>query len=499
MDYRRFFRQITMLSIATGLLASCSKDNAEEPEPGFISEAVEIAPILSLESESNNSIIYYPGPQDGLDEDLTLFFARADEISAGTYGAYTNMDGTTEITGVRSKGPNKQALTFTPTQYYQVNGLKTKMVGWYPQATVNIGMNILTWNVDGSQDIMIATKVEGNNKTETINFDFKHALAQIQFKAYAESAVAQSQWGYIQSISVKNQYNTYMSQIMSSTPSMDENTMLMPNIMVPPIAQPTTTFNISNINQTTPLPTEKAEAINIGNPMMILPSPYSITLQLEITTDKYSEPVSVTVPNPDKPYTAGEATTIYLLFKQGKITVTLEPTDWRTLEDDTQDDIEVGENRSYVVKEMNYIINRNMFGDAEFDNEEWTVRPKDGESTWTAWDDSQRDPAKVSVPAILEIRESDASDATYENAITACDALGDGWRLPTSTELELIYLYNNQLATPLQGIYWSATATSAGGSKISKAYTINMENGEIDEAADATQPHHVRCVRDIEM
>lgn len=489
MDYRRFFRQITMLSIATGLLASCSKDNAEEPEPGFISEAVEIAPILSLESESNNSIIYYPGPQDGLDEDLTLFFARADEISAGTYGAYTNMDGTTEITGVRSKGPNKQALTFTPTQYYQVNGLKTKMVGWYPQATVNTAMmNILTWDVDGSQDIMLATKVEGNNKTKTINFDFQHALAQIQFKAYAESVVAQSQWGYIQSISLKNQYNSYMSYILTN----DQAIMLMPSMTAQMVA-----FNVQNIKQTTLLPIDKIEAINIGNPMMI--STMNTQLQLEITTDKYSDPVSVTVPNPDKPYTAGEATTIYLLFKQGKITVTLEPTDWRTLEDDTQDDIEVGENRSYVVKEMNYIINRNMFGDAEFDNEEWTVRPKDGESTWTAWDDSQRDPAKVSVPAILEIRESDASDATYENAITACDALGDGWRLPTSTELELIYLYNNQLATPLQGIYWSATATSAGGSKISKAYTINMENGEIDEAADATQPHHVRCVRDIEM
>lgn len=478
-----------MLSIATGLLASCSKDNAEEPEPGFISEAVEIAPILSLESESNNSIIYYPGPQDGLDEDLTLFFARADEISAGTYGAYTNMDGTTEITGVRSKGPNKQALTFTPTQYYQVNGLKTKMVGWYPQATVNTAMmNILTWDVDGSQDIMLATKVEGNNKTKTINFDFQHALAQIQFKAYAESVVAQSQWGYIQSISLKNQYNSYMSYILTN----DQAIMLMPSMTAQMVA-----FNVQNIKQTTLLPIDKIEAINIGNPMMI--STMNTQLQLEITTDKYSDPVSVTVPNPDKPYTAGEATTIYLLFKQGKITVTLEPTDWRTLEDDTQDDIEVGENRSYVVKEMNYIINRNMFGDAEFDNEEWTVRPKDGESTWTAWDDSQRDPAKVSVPAILEIRESDASDATYENAITACDALGDGWRLPTSTELELIYLYNNQLATPLQGIYWSATATSAGGSKISKAYTINMENGEIDEAADATQPHHVRCVRDIEM
>lgn len=489
MDYRRFFRQITMLSIATGLLASCSKDNAEEPEPGFISEAVEIAPILSLESESNNSIIYYPGPQDGLDEDLTLFFARADETSPGTYGTYTHMDGTTEITGVRSKGPDKQALTFTPTQYYQINGLKTKMVGWYPQATVNPQMmNILTWDVDGSQDIMLATKVEGNNKTETINFDFKHALAQIQFKAYTESSIAQSQWGYIQSISLKNQYNSYMSYILTN----DQNISLMPSMT----AQ-ITAFNVQNIKQPTLLPIDKIEAINIGNPMMI--STMNSQLQLEITTDRYPDPVSVTVPVPDKPYTAGEATTIYLLFKQGKITVTLEPTDWRVLEDDTQDDVEVGENRSYVVKEMNYIINRNMFGDAEFDKEAWTVRPNDKESTWTAWNDSQRYPAKVSVPAILEIQESDASDATYENAITACDALGDGWRLPTSTELELIYLYNNQLATPLQGIYWSATATSAGGSEISKAYTINMENGEIDEAADATQPHHVRCVRDIEM
>lgn len=494
MDYRRFFRQITMLSIATGLLASCSKDNAEEPEPGFISEAVEIAPILSLESESNNSIIYYPGPQDGLDEDLTLFFARADEISAGTYGAYTHMDGTSEITGVRSKGPDKQALTFTPTQYYQVNGLKTKMVGWYPQATTQsvFGQTALIWNTDGSQDIMIATKVEGNNKTETINFDFKHALAQIQFKAYAESAVAQSQWGEITSIKILNQYNSYMSQLLVE--NQDNNIALMPNTM---FGGTTTAFDLKNINQQGFLPTEKTNAIRIGDPMMILTT--NIQLQLEITTNRYPDPVSVTVPVPDKPYTAGEATTIYLLFKQGKITVTLEPTDWRVLEDDTQDDVEVGENRSYVVKEMNYIINRNMFGDAEFDNEEWTVRPNDLESTWTAWDDSQRDPKKVSVPAILEIQESDASDATYENAITACNALGNGWRLPTSTELELIYLYNNQLATPLQGIYWSATATSAGGSKISKAYTINMENGEIDEAADATQPHHVRCVRDIEM
>ena len=252
-----------------------------------------------------------------------------------------------------------------------------------------------------------------------------------------------------------------------------------------------------NINQQGLLPTEKTNAIRIGDPMMILTT--NTQLQLEITTNKYTNPVTVTVPAPTKAYTAGEATTIYLLFKQGEITVTLEPTDWRVLEDDTQDDIEVGENRSYVVKEMNYIINRNMFGDAEFDKEEWSVRPNDSESTWSEWNDSQRNPNKLSVPAILEIQASNSEDATYENAVTTCNNLGNGWRLPTATELELIYLYNQQLNTPLSGTYWSATAASAGGSAISKAYTINMETGEIDPAADATQTHSVRCVRDIEM
>ena len=495
MDYRRFFRQITMLSIVTGLLASsCSKDNAEEPEPGFISEAVEIAPTLALNSENNNSILYYPGPQDGVDEELTLFFARADETTAGVYGAYTNMDGNDEITAVRAKGHDKQALTFTPKQYYQNNGLKTKMVGWYPKATTQsvFGQTALIWNTDGSQDIMIATKVEGNNKTESINFDFKHTLAQIQFKAYAESAVAQSQWGKITSIKILNQYNSYMSQLLVE--NQDNNIALMPNTM---FGGTTTAFDLKNINQQGLLPTEKTNAIRIGDPMMILTT--NTQLQLEITTNKYTNPVTVTVPAPTKAYTAGEATTIYLLFKQGEITVTLEPTDWRVLEDDTQDDIEVGENRSYVVKEMNYIINRNMFGDAEFDKEEWSVRPNDSESTWSEWNDSQRNPNKLSVPAILEIQASNSEDATYENAVTTCNNLGNGWRLPTATELELIYLYNQQLNTPLSGTYWSATAASAGGSAISKAYTINMETGEIDPAADATQTHSVRCVRDIEM
>ena len=498
MDNRRYFRQAMMLTLAVGLLASCSKDNVGEPDPDIAPGPVEIVPVVSLTGgDENDVIIYYPGPQDGLDEELTFFFARADETASGVYGTYTNMDGDAEITAVRAKGDGKRALTFSPTQYYQNNGLKTKLVGWYPQATVNAQMtNILTWEVDGSQDIMVATMVEGNNKAETINFDFKHVLAQLQFKAYAESAVAQSKWGYITSIKVLNQYSSYMSQLLT----FDTQLLLMPNMMVPPVAQNNTKFEVSNINQTALLPTEKTNAVTVGNPVMILPSTNTGELKLEITTSTYPDPIEVAVPQPSKPYTAGEATTIYLLFKQGEVTVTLVPTDWRFLEDDAQDDVEVGENRSYVVKEMNYIVNRNMFGDAVFDDASWSVRPNEEEGTWTGWNDAQRDENEHSVPAILEVQAADQNGSSaYEDAVNACRGLGGGWRLPTITELELIYLYNEQLATPMEGVYWSATAVSAGEEAISKAYTIDVGTGESTSPADATVAHIVRCVRDVEM
>lgn len=486
MDYRRFFRQAMMLTITTGLLASCSKDNnVGEPEADELIEIIPGAAYTRVDNSSTSPNGTITGPVDNsMLKDLTFYFTRADRVGRTSWNySEQAISGTCyEITESQAK------VDLTPTQYYLIDGTETRMQGWYPEGTYSIDSEFDIPKVDfsftGKEDIIVSQYLDGTIENLAINgpdiFTFDHILTQLQFEATAESAIAAEQWGAIESITLKDEINNCAYYFIEE-PGVEWGDL-------------TADFDV-------PMTSNITIEDEINTPVgIIMIRPRSIRrsniITLSIKTTLKEDETEVIIDNElygDVEFLAGHAYKVTLNFLQGEITIKLTPADWEAAEG--PENVDLAENQSYVISDMNYIVSRNMFGDAAT----WTVRPNDTESTWTAWDDSQRDPEEVSVPAILEIQESDASDATYENAITACNALGNGWRLPTSTELELIYLYNNQLATPLQGIYWSATAIGAGETEISKAYTVNMENGEIDTAADATQPHHVRCVRDVEM
>jgi hypothetical protein len=47
----------------------------------------------------------------------------------------------------------------------------------------------------------------------------------------------------------------------------------------------------------------------------------------------------------------------------------------------------------------------------------------------------------------------------WDDAISVCNKLGDGWKLPTITELEIIYkqFYENGEHDLKEGTYWSST------------------------------------------
>lgn len=492
MDYRRFFRQAMMLTITTGLLASCSKDN-NVGEPEADEQLVSISPGIALSAKANGDTDGSSSPaMDQVVEGLTFSFLRADDNVFGV-GIFEFADNPEKISGTCAAPYMDEELQtlvapidFNPTQYYLVNGYKTRLWGWYPKtdySAINRGQVLVTIPFDGKIDVLLAN-AESGSKTEPIkNFQFEHVLCQLQFQITAESEIAAQQWGSVTEIALENEYSQYM-MIFSATET-----------------NPTTNFmNRTSLTAYLPetgIPIEYGESVEAG---LIMVQPRTIstsnTINLKITTTGKGEMTEAIDLNDfinGHEFKAGYAYKLTLNFLQGEITIKLTPADWEAAEG--PENVDLAENQPYVISDMNYIVSRNMFGDAEG----WTVRPNDKESTWTAWDDSQRNPEKLSVPAILEIQEVNISDNTYENAITACNALGDGWRLPTITELELIHLYNNQLVTPLQGIYWSATAASAGESEISKAYTLDMESGVTDTAADATQPHHVRCVRDVEM
>jgi hypothetical protein len=68
---------------------------------------------------------------------------------------------------------------------------------------------------------------------------------------------------------------------------------------------------------------------------------------------------------------------------------------------------------------------------------------------------------------------------TFEEAKKACQDLGDGWRLPTRKELELIYKNREKISELEIGEYWSSSEYDGKNSKTwSKGYwVINFNDG----------------------
>lgn len=61
----------------------------------------------------------------------------------------------------------------------------------------------------------------------------------------------------------------------------------------------------------------------------------------------------------------------------------------------------------------------------------------------------------------LEVMKKDLGEMTWKESKEVCAALGDGWRLPTIKELEVIYQFRNKIGLNHYQ-YWSSTESSNG-------------------------------------
>ena len=73
---------------------------------------------------------------------------------------------------------------------------------------------------------------------------------------------------------------------------------------------------------------------------------------------------------------------------------------------------------------------------------------------------------KINICYNLEVMETDLGELNWYAATEACEKLGDGWRLPTSEELQYIYANRDVIGGFLKGIYWSSSSGENGGSGI---------------------------------
>ena len=265
----------TWLLSAALLLGGCSKESADEGTDGC---RVEITPRSGLPVSVSAQGTLTRSTADPLQE-MDMWFARSDERSAGVWGAY----GTAALKAVRTGGSGEQPLTFDPSQYYQTNGLKTRMAGWYPGGATAVGdasgkgyydaaAGTVSWSIDGSRDILTAPLGTGS-KTEAMPvIEFGHALAQVQVYVYADPGVS-AQWGQLRSVQLLDQNAVCTLKLSGVTEA---------SAPVGGTDGGKTPFALANA---TPLeiPEGKDNAVAFGDPVMIVPQDsknYQLKLQL---------------------------------------------------------------------------------------------------------------------------------------------------------------------------------------------------------------------------
>lgn len=466
-----------LLAAAMLLPAACSKDQAAEPAPGERIEivlAVRVAPDVEAGTKS---------PEDG-STSLTLQFLRADETASGTYGAYA----ATVLPATRAAGSGAQSLGFATPQYYTTNGLKSKLVGWYPAGTFSGGA--VTWSFNGTQDIMTAPKQEGSASSAMPAFTFSHRLSQLQFFPYYDKADAASVWGKVTAVKVTGQ-----RAACSFTPASAEGTGAVA------FSGSTTTFTVAGASATTP-GVGTAAAARFGEPLMIEPKTTSSTLTVTVTTEKGGDLV-MTVPA--RTYPAGVSTKVWLKLSAFGFMADATIADWAVPEDSG-----IATSATYVPL---YYGNAFQNGGTTTGLSGSTTASYDGytiESNGSIYS-SVTDAYTGEKPFYqLEVAMSDETEdpINWEDAWWACKNKitdGGGWRLPRLAELKLIQNNKTSLEAESGFIkfstnsnssnYWTGTRNSASTADYKSYFHVDLTFNSIGVSYENVK-QRVRCVRE---
>lgn len=95
----------------------------------------------------------------------------------------------------------------------------------------------------------------------------------------------------------------------------------------------------------------------------------------------------------------------------------------------------------------------------------------------------------------LEIAQYDFPNTmNWSDAKNACASLGEGWRLPTMSELKILYLYKDDYLSSMRKAYWSSSDLDYDFAEIPD---FNFENNKIPKTKIAYSVRAVRLNKDF--
>jgi len=201
---------ISMLAMAA--MVSCTNEIENPDQPKI--EGNEPVEIL-MNAGINQVITKTAGvikPKDLVND---VAFVRSDGTAEPTWTSATlaAVDATIAATS--------GTITFSPTQYYNINAdTKAYMIGYHPQTKGTLSANKVSYSgIDGQQDIMCSDMVSGDktsNASSSLTPAFKHLLTQLSFQIKAADATTATTWGDVTKIELINQ-KTSADLTLSST------------------------------------------------------------------------------------------------------------------------------------------------------------------------------------------------------------------------------------------------------------------------------------------
>ena len=458
------------------MLISCSKEAGEIPPPENGFEINVLANVITSDESK--------APVD-VTKSLELQFLRADETASGTYGAY----GTTALPATRTAGSGAQVIAFTTKQYYMLNGLNTKLAGYYPAATSYAG-GVVSWTFDGTKDILTAPAQAGNYTNAMPGFTFGHRLTQLQFFPYATDADAATLWGKVTKIAIAGQRTT-----CTFTPASAD--------AAGTVAFTGATSALSVAGATAAAPgVGTAAAACFGDPMMVEPQAGSYELTVTVTTEKGERTMKV----PARTYPAGVATKVYLKLTAYSIEPTAEITAWADAGSGTGDGEDNFDPELWAYTTLYYgsalhhgSVTTGLSGSVTTSYNSYTAS-----SNGTKFGKDAAATAYATEKPFYRLQvanENAGTNITWLNAWAVCSNKttdGGGWRLPRLSEVKLMYnnrdLLNAQpLFEPLTGFQWSATETSTWSDC---AFAVDFSNGNAAVWGKHNHYYSLRCVRE---
>ncbi len=378
----RYRRRLSPTALGLALLlGGCSVEPTPDPETGRV--PVELTATLPAGGSATRAVA------DGSAAlDLTLIKVAPDDQGVLQYES---------LEATRAAGAGSQPVTIASALYYPAGGSVLGLAGCHPSPASRTE-NLLTWNVDGSQDVIVSAMQTGSGANPIENMEFKHILTQLRFYCQAESSAVAENWGAVTDIRLKSvpagcECNCLTGEF--STLSGSEKTLSVPRQGATQLAG--------------------GQSLLFGDPVMFAPWSDSHVLSCTVSTTKGG---SIDVAFPSTLFEAGKSMSCTLIFSEGTAMV-LQPILW--IDDWADSSISNSNGYPYVLPGNIIVANDGMGGVSGDFHTLWTSTPEHSERA-------------------LEYNNSGFNTIAFrfQVATEATQSCKAPWRIPTAKELDVI-------------------------------------------------------------